>query len=208
MTPEDKLARKWSNDYLAYMRKTGTNKEESPRMYAAALFIQKHTDPLTMEGVEWSDQIHLLAGADWESTPVVMIEPCDSDTITVLSLIDQEIWTADSASLIPNGKRYTVTELAELGKLDETAKPTHPEFLRTAQDYENAPDGTIVARDSEIPVVKDQHTWYAHGFEATSETMTRLKDMPVMRWGRNRQTHGLIRWPAITTIATPNRGNQ
>ena len=30
----------------------------------------------------------------------------------------------------------------------EPAKPAHPEFLETEADYENAPEGTIVARDS------------------------------------------------------------
>lgn len=184
MTPENKLAREWSDDYLAYVGKSNELKEESPRAYAAALFIQKRTDPLTMEGVEWSDQIHLLAGADWESTPVVMIEQCDSDTITVLSLIDREIWTADSASLVPNGKRYTVTELAELGKLDETAKPTHPEFLRTAQDYENAPDGTIVASDSGYPWVKDNGMWHAGYLQHPSTKMESRGKTRVLRWER------------------------
>ena len=182
MTPEDKLAREWSDDYLAYVGKSNELKEESPRAYAAALFIRENTDPLTMEGVEWSDRAHLLAGADWESTPVVMIEQCDSDTITVLSLIDQEIWTADSASLVPNGKRYTVTELAELGKLDDTAQPTHPEFLQTRQDYENAPDGTIVASDSGAPWLKNDGVWHAGYFQHPSTKMEYMGKKRVLRW--------------------------
>lgn len=185
MTPEDKLAREWSDDYLAYVGESNERKEECSRMYAAAMFIQKRTDPLTMEGVEWSNAIHLLAGADWESTPVVMIEPCDSDTITVLSLLDQEIWTADSASLVPNGKRYTMTELTELGKLDKTAKPARPEFLETLEDFKNAPDGTIVVLDegSGFPWIKSNSKWWLGDFSCTAEEMEPQNKGHILRKG-------------------------
>ena len=143
-----------------------------------------------MAGVEWDYQKHYLAGAvDADGHDIVMVDKegenirvCEVDEVTT-----QWVTTLENPqNLTPNGKHY---ELCEIRKVPETAatnepaEPEHPAVLSTVEDYKNAPDGTIVAGDSEIPVVKNQHTWYAHGFKATSETMARLKDLPVVRWG-------------------------
>lgn len=56
----------------------------------------------------------------------------------------------------------------------EPAKPAHPEFLETEADYQNAPDGTIVAvSGSKIPTVKDD------GWPVHMAVMSRR----ILRWG-------------------------
>ena len=52
----------------------------------------------------------------------------------------------------PNGKKYALREV--------TDKPEHPETLSTAEDYENAPEGTIVAlQGASAAWVKDGGEW-------------------------------------------------
>ena len=65
------------------------------------------------------------------------------------------------------------------------AKPAHPEFLETEADYENAPEGTIVARDSINPLVKEESVWVqGSAADATVYTVPCLKGpRRVLRWG-------------------------
>ena len=64
------------------------------------------------------------------------------------------------------------------------AKPTHPEFLETEADYQNAPEGTIVACEDSSP-------WYKSGSEWLSVDFCGAKDdrgmsraiRRVLRWG-------------------------
>ena len=67
----------------------------------------------------------------------------------------------------------------------EPAKPVHPEFLETEADYENAPEGTIVARDSINPWVKEESVWVqGSASDATVYTVPYLKGpRRVLRWG-------------------------
>ena len=65
------------------------------------------------------------------------------------------------------------------------AEPAHPEFLETEADYENAPEGTIVARDSINPWVKEESVWVqGSAADATVYTVPYLKGpRRVLRWG-------------------------
>ena len=67
----------------------------------------------------------------------------------------------------------------------EPAKPAHPEFLETEADYENAPEGTIVARDSINPWVKEESVWMqGTTADATVYRVPCLKGpRRVLRWG-------------------------
>ena len=63
-------------------------------------------------------------------------------------------------------------------------KPTHPEFLETEADYENAPEGTIVACDDSPPWHKSDSAWLS----TTIYGGNRAKSMAgvireVLRWG-------------------------
>ena len=65
----------------------------------------------------------------------------------------------------------------------EPAKPAHPEFLETEADYENAPEGTIVAIGDESPRMKYENVWPAY-----VNSIARNYDLSgtrrrVLRWG-------------------------
>ena len=64
------------------------------------------------------------------------------------------------------------------------AKPAHPEFLETEADYQNAPEGTIVACDDSSPWHKFESVWLSTVvYEGNSaENMTGII-REVLRWG-------------------------
>ena len=66
-----------------------------------------------------------------------------------------------------------------------TDRPAHPEFLETEDGYENAPEGTVVARDSINPWVKEEGVWVqGSAADATVYTVPYLKGpRRVLRWG-------------------------
>ena len=68
----------------------------------------------------------------------------------------------------------------------EPAKPAHPEFLETEADYENAPEGTVVARDGLNPWVKEESVWMqGTTADATVYRVPCLKGTRrVLRWGK------------------------
>src|SRR5699024_5916655 len=65
----------------------------------------------------------------------------------------------------------------------EPAKPARPEFLETEADYENAPEGTIVACEDSSP-------WYKSGPEWSSVDFWGIKDNKGMSRARRR----VLRW--------------
>ena len=84
------------------------------------------------------------------------------------------------------GADWEYAHECELTFIDaEPAKPAHPEFLETEADYENAPEGTIVARDSINPWVKEESVWVqGSAADATVYTVPCLKGpRRVLRWG-------------------------
>lgn len=78
---------------------------------------------------------------------------------------DLEIWLHELHEQLKGLEHYA-----------EPFNPVHPEFLETEADYENAPEGTVVAvNGSKIPTVKDDG-WPVH-----------MAVMPrrVLRWGND-----------------------
>ena len=71
----------------------------------------------------------------------------------------------------------------------EPAKPAHPEFLETEADYENAPEGTIVALDGVNPWVKEESVWMqGTTADATVYRVPCLKGpRRVLRWGEGNE---------------------
>lgn len=65
------------------------------------------------------------------------------------------------------------------------AEPARPEFLETEADYENAPEGTVVAIDGNHPWVKESDVWMqGSAADATAYTVPALKGIRrVLRWG-------------------------
>ena len=66
------------------------------------------------------------------------------------------------------------------------AARAHPEFLETEADYENAPEGTVVARDGLNPWVKEESLWMqGTTADATVYRVPCLKGTRrVLRWGK------------------------
>ena len=66
----------------------------------------------------------------------------------------------------------------------EPAKPAHPEFLETEADYENAPEGTIVACEDSPPWHKFDSAWLstaAYGGNSAKGMTGVIRE--VLRWG-------------------------
>ena len=65
-----------------------------------------------------------------------------------------------------------------------SAKPTRPEFLETEADYENAPEGTIVACDDSPPWHKFDSAWISaiNWGSNSAESMSGII-REVLRWG-------------------------
>ena len=64
------------------------------------------------------------------------------------------------------------------------AKPAHPEFLETEADYQDAPEGTIVACEDSPPWHKFDSTWLStitHGRNDAKDMTGVIRE--VLRWG-------------------------
>ena len=84
------------------------------------------------------------------------------------------------------GADWEYAHECELTFIDaEPAKPAHPEFLETEADYENAPEGTIVACEDSPPWHKFHDKWSSIDFIEMKDDrgMSRARRR-VLRWGK------------------------
>ena len=66
----------------------------------------------------------------------------------------------------------------------EPANPAHPEFLETEADYQNAPEGTIVACDDSPPCHKFDSEWLSTAaYEGNNAKNMTGVIRRVLRWG-------------------------
>lgn len=82
-----------------------------------------------------------------------------------------------------NWETFSDEEVTLVRRLAPETTPDHPEFLETEEDYENAPDGTIVAQDGGKPFVLIAELWMDPNsgiFEHGSMSDVRRR---VLRWG-------------------------
>ena len=145
---DEKLARQWAERKRKQVQRHLEDAGYFPRedTMAAIEHILATTTPPTMADVEWDDEKHYLAGATTsEGGSVVMLWHDDIDTDHIIT--DKEEWRRDQ--LTPNGKRYELREVT-----DKPDEPNHPATLTALEDYEDAPEGTIVARDDHAPLLK------------------------------------------------------
>ena len=64
------------------------------------------------------------------------------------------------------------------------AKPTHPEFLETEADYQNAPEGTIAACEDSPPWHKFGSEWSSViNYEQQNDKGMSRAIRQVLRWG-------------------------
>ena len=164
---QERLAREWAESKLAMP--TGHLDAD---VLAAAEHILATTTPPSMADVEWDDEKHHLAGATTiKGGSVVMLWHDDIDTGNIIT--DTGEWPREL--LTPNGKRYKLVEI--------TDEPEHPDVLETVEDYEDAPQGTIVALADSPPWSKTPSGgWRQAGDYRTSPEMVGVK-RKMLRWG-------------------------
>ena len=64
------------------------------------------------------------------------------------------------------------------------ARPAHPEFLETEADYENAPSGTVAAKDGWLAWVKQKNgDWSCDGGSEEGSILVQTGKRRVLRWG-------------------------
>ena len=83
------------------------------------------------------------------------------------------------------GADWEYAHECELTFIDtEPAKPAHPEFLETEADYQNAPEGTIVACEDSLPWHKFDSVWLSTAaYEGNSAKGMTGIIRRVLRWG-------------------------
>lgn len=167
MNNQEKLAREWAESKLAMP--TGHLDAD---VIAAANHILATTTKPTMADVEWDDEKHRLAGATTiNGDSVAMLWHDDIDTDHIIT----DFGEYSRNYLTPNGKRYKLVEISD--------EPEHPETLETLEDYENAPQGTIVALADSPPWSKTPSGgWRQAGDYRTSPEMVGVK-RKMLRWG-------------------------
>ena len=66
----------------------------------------------------------------------------------------------------------------------EPAKPAHPEFLETEADYQNAPAGTVAAKDGWLAWIKQKNVdWSCDGGSEEGSILAQTGKRRVLRWG-------------------------
>lgn len=173
----EKLAREWARTIRDVVDQNPTKFNEKAR--AAADYILANVPETTMDGVVWDYKEHSLAGATRDT---------DDFTLEVVMLTahgkyidyateDGEFGFGRRHEFTPNGKRY---------ELHEATAPTHPEYLVDEDDFEDAPEGTIVASDGYLstPLVKRYGKWCRDRIEFTAEDLDAVSEqLRVLRWG-------------------------
>lgn len=168
----ERLARAWAESVNPKM----------PNEYVCAArdHILATTPEPTMDEVEWDTEKHVLAGATLltnndKQVDVVMLAK-DVNIIDYTTLGGEHGYEHCSY-FTPNGKKYELREA--------TDKPENPETLRTVEDYENAPEGTIVALPRFAPYVKKLGgAWSSmSGRNFSGEKLGGEIPRPVLRWG-------------------------
>ena len=172
----EKLARQWAERKKAqakrHMEDAGYVTREDT--LAAIEHVLATTDPLTMADAVWNDEKHHLAGATTPSGIEVVMLWLNTGINRIVT--GGGLYARDM--LTPNGKRY---ELREVGAPEQ---PEHPEVLTTREDYENAPVGTIVARNEYHPCVKQHFGVWENTFGTTySDAEMADASRQVLRWG-------------------------
>lgn len=170
-TETAQLAREWAQ----------TTQPKGDAKTRAAIEHIMATTPQTMADVVWDDEKHTLAGAtlDIGHGPQNVTMTGRHGSIIYYITEDGRADYAYRSELTPNGKKY---------KLAEVTEPEHPETLSTVEDYEDAPEGTIIANPGDMPWIKEDGHWRSPIFRQSSESLALTvvgNDRPVLRWGEN-----------------------
>ena len=97
---------------------------------------------------------------------------------------DGNEWPDDAHGVLETWLLKLHEQLQGLENAAKPAKPTRPEFLETEADYQNAPEGTIVACDDSLPWHKFDSAWLSTAaYESNSSKSMSGIIREVLRWG-------------------------
>ena len=97
---------------------------------------------------------------------------------------DGNEWPDDAHGVLETWLLELHEQLQGLENAAKPAKPAHPEFLETEADYENAPEGTIVAWEDSLPWHKFDSEWLSTAaYEGNSAKGMTGIIRRVLRWG-------------------------
>lgn len=173
----ERLAREW-----AQMELDNAGESSDKGRIAAAEHIMATTKEPTMADVEWDGDKHFLAGAtlDTEESAEEMVM-CGFTRDGEIYVVEPNLrggkrgYWPTPGDLTPNGKRYELREISE-----------HPAHLVDADDFKDAPEGTIVASDGYLstPLVKRYSKWCRDHIEFTADELDAVAEqLRVLRWG-------------------------
>ena len=138
------------------------------------LIDSKPASPALPEGM-------CLADHEEYGRVVVSPKPNDIGQYKIFHLDDSYVSGGCMSYVEPD--TLTVIDAEPALKPPFQAEPAHPEFLKTAEDYRKAPEGTIVACEDSSP-------WYKSGPEWSSVDFCGIKDNKGMSRARRR----VLRW--------------
>lgn len=144
---------------------------------AAARYILDHP-PATMKDVDWDDKHHLMEAEITDGDTVVMLAPSQSDRSIVVSE-GGEYWNCDRDNLTPTGRYWSLTPPQD----EDNGGEEHPDTLTTARDYEDAPEGTIVAQPENDPWKKKRYGVWESLRDVADDCDMRGTTRRVLRWG-------------------------
>ena len=158
---DDPESKEWLHELHAQLKGLKDTPADEPENVAATV----HSLPAGMR----------LADHEVYGRVVVSPKPNDIGQYKIFHLDDSYVSGAD----------VSYVEADALTFIDaEPAKPAHPEFLETEADYQNAPEGTIVACDDSPPCHKFGSEWSSILFYEMKDNrgMSRACRR-VLRWG-------------------------
>ena len=134
-------------------------------LYAQLKGVEDEAAPALPAGMRLAD--HAIYGR------VVTSPKPDQDGVYVLLIPKPKVET---------GADWEYAHECELTFID--ANPAHPEFLETEADYQNAPEGTIVASSGRFPWVKGAAgEWACSSSNNSNSAMSKIGRRNVLRWG-------------------------
>lgn len=131
---------------------------------------------------ERNDQpgLTIILGEVNKENRVPCYDPTDFET---------KYWEVSPSLLIPRSDLPQACSINEVEALKNDNKPvqrTHPDALFTLEEFDNAPEGTIVSQNDESLWMKNNNMWVGEEKLYTSHDMVELRsmgDLIVDRWG-------------------------
>lgn len=191
MDKKERLAREWAEAVsLPNPRPDEADVTYSnAQLRAAAEYILTNIKPPTMKEIWWNSCEHPgMVGVGEDGVEWVMLGRRQDGRIVGTTTDFQKLRDLRPEWLTPNGKRYELHE-AVVSQDEKVVddQPERPRVLCTVKDFENAPHGTIVAKEGHPPVTKYRGEWQGLFGVVPLEKMADLGPWEVRRLGRGEE---------------------